>query len=91
MSTQHTKGPWKVAPDFSIVSEHAYYKIAEIVAGDRDGECEANASLIAAAPELLEALQAALEALRGSAGFDEINNAKKQVKAAIAKATGSAA
>jgi hypothetical protein len=38
--------------------------------------------------ELLEALQAALEALRGSAGFDEINNAKKQVKAAIAKATG---
>jgi len=37
--------------------------------------------------ELLEALQAALEALRGSAGFDEINNAKKQVKAAIAKAT----
>jgi hypothetical protein len=37
---------------------------------------------------LLKALQAALDALRGSAGFDEINNAKKQVKAAIAKATG---
>jgi hypothetical protein len=49
---------------------------------------EADARLIAAAPDLLDALQAALEALRGSAGFDEINNAKKQGKAAIAKATG---
>ena len=41
--------------------------------------------------ELLGALQAALEALRGSAGPDEISNVKKQGKAAIAKATGSAA
>ena len=86
--SKHTPGPWHVFKDSSIYSKHADYTLAEIVAGMTDEECDANARLIAAAPELLKALQAALDALRGSAGFDEINNAKKQVKAAIAKATG---
>jgi hypothetical protein len=38
--------------------------------------------------ELLEALRAASEALRGWAGPDETSNAKNQALAAIAKATG---
>ena len=101
--TQHTKGQWSILPEecdkpyIRIRGNRlgGRYKIANVVTPIYDGggsqeaeETRANARLIAAAPELLEALQAALEALRGSAGFDEINNAKKQVKAAIAKATG---
>jgi hypothetical protein len=55
--SKHTKGPWHVFKDSSIYSKHADYTLAEIVAGMTDGECDANARLIAAAPELLEALR----------------------------------
>jgi hypothetical protein len=51
-------------------------------------ECFANARLIAAAPELLEALQVAAVALR-SARYSEMP-AYEIARAAIAKATGSA-
>jgi len=54
---KYTKGSWKVAPDLSIYSDQSYYKIAEIVAGDNDGECEANAQLIASAPDLVKTLE----------------------------------
>ena len=101
--TQYTKGQWSVLPEecdkpyirIRGTCLGGRYKIANVVTPIYEGansqeaeETRANARLIAAAPELLEALQAALEALRGSAGFDEINNAKKHGKAAIAKATG---
>jgi hypothetical protein len=55
--TKYTKGSWKVAPDLSIYSDQSYYKIAEIVAGDNDGECEANAQLIASAPDLVKTIE----------------------------------
>ena len=64
--TGYTPGPW-------TVDRHgtAYYPL-RVVAGNRevvafhawDDEKEANARLIAAAPELLEALKAALPGLR---------------------------
>jgi hypothetical protein len=97
MTTQHTPGPWtfnlttgvirSISEEFPNCRQPVICDLRRWPSGDTTYIDSANAHLIAAAPELLEALQAALEALRGSAGFDEINNAKKQVKAAIAKAT----
>jgi hypothetical protein len=64
MSTKHTPGPWRVAPanlypsgiNIDSVSVNKYVCL---VAGNRDDEQgQADARLIAAAPELLEALQA---------------------------------
>jgi hypothetical protein len=67
MKTKHTPGPWMVKHSeskiaFNVISTAlgAKYKIAicpyiHIVLGER-GEAEANAKLIAAAPELLETL-----------------------------------
>ena len=88
MSEKHTQGPWKVAPDFSIVSEHAYYKIAEIVAGDREGECEANASLIAASPDLLKAAQDVLSHKRGEDDWLILSIHCRALEDAVKKATG---
>lgn len=65
---QHTKGPWTVEEQQSD-PEHGPYRIearAVTVAGDVSGiggEAEANARLIAAAPDLLEALEGMLGAL----------------------------
>lgn len=92
MSTKHTPGPWVVKPveneqgGFDIDSEYGYH-IAETIGG-LDYEEEANARLIAAAPDLLEALRELLEACKdakfASDPFDSMPNART----AIAKATG---
>lgn len=64
MKTQHTPGPWKHYPGRdTILSEHPDYLhsvIAKIATGENREEENANAKLIAAAPELLEACKAAL-------------------------------
>jgi hypothetical protein len=86
--SKHTPGPWDIAKGKTYCAIRTDERVIADMRLVGLHHNEANARLIAAAPELLDALQAALEALRGSAGFDEINNAKKQVKAAIAKATG---
>jgi hypothetical protein len=57
-------------------------------------EREANAHLIAAAPELLEALREVMARFldaREAAGLDRNSDAAKRARAAIAKATGAAA
>ncbi len=54
---EHTKGPWRVtgtAQDFVVRNKGAIY-VAGIGRAQGDGQPEANARLIAAAPELLEA------------------------------------
>lgn len=92
---KHTKGPWSVSPDnpkageYDIVSDEWF--IAGTYGGCDEVNGKANAHLIAAAPDLLEAAQSALELLtcvemervkiRGKAA--DI----KALKAAIAKAT----
>lgn len=68
---QHTPGPWttdvtqRMRHDNTIPVRHADGKMVAFAADfnqyDRDAEVEANARLIAAAPELLAACQAALE------------------------------
>ena len=65
---KHTKGEWEVDKDathcnYDCVNSSMAYRVKtddwDIAAvwKDADGDCEANANLIAAAPELLEALQ----------------------------------
>lgn len=58
--SKHTSGPWKVSNsdnELSVVTGDDKYLISKIVGDDRIPGCEdqANARLIAAAPDLLEA------------------------------------
>lgn len=71
---QHTQGPWIINLDPRYPSEPCIDAVIDGVvwhvalchnaAGPEDGSAEANARLIAAAPELLATLRAALPALR---------------------------
>lgn len=102
--TKHTPGPWDIHGDFKeihpLVDEDGLKVIADI---DPDNthleESKANAALIAAAPDMLEALQYAKEALKDIMGASdngecysakELNNifgyVVEKARAAIAKA-----
>lgn len=103
MNTKHTPGPWDVEIDERIDERGLYYVagynihsredgavvgIEGICCGPRD---EANARLIAAAPELLAACAGLLDALRTSGVSNgAIRFAEDQARAAIAKAEGRA-
>lgn len=96
--TEHTPGPWKVYNAFDLIRKPGS------VAFERIGtpivtvlECnegydivatKADAQLIAAAPDLLAACEAALEAIRSDADIDWMLNVESQCRAAIAKARG---
>lgn len=93
----HTPGPWKLNAgviEALVDPENSQSYIAPICDVDMDWSTEiykANAHLIAAAPELLEALKSLLEASREldqSATHDGLNNCKAitQARAAIRKA-----
>ncbi len=101
--TKHTPGPWKfsaesIDPEWSVVTTAGGSVIANV--NDRHDQ-PANASLIAAAPDMLEALKEALSHLDENARFlrdiqahagkvsDAFSSADK-VRAAIAKAEGKA-
>jgi hypothetical protein len=93
--SKHTPGPWSVGPWFDnygepeIIIEHkadAGNLVIAVALGGLVGQ-EANARLIAAAPDLLEALNAMLTHM----GMDEDEWNKPtfdQARAAIAKAIG---
>ena len=91
--SKHTPGPWSYIGNGDVVARSENYCGGEkdiasvfLTANDED---EANSRLIAAAPDLLEALR---EVLNNPAGdydaSDGYENAVKQARAAIAKATG---
>ena len=95
----HTPGPWAIEKDSKdIVKVRAYATVATCTtAGLWDSkrtqvispeECMANARLIAAAPELLEALEACNEAMSYMSEYDIPINLPEKAKAAIAKARG---
>lgn len=66
MVFKHTRGPWRVANGVQIRSDR--HQIAKVWMM-RDGEGVANATLIAAAPDLLDVLiraKDAIEALDGT-------------------------
>lgn len=96
----HTPGPWRYLPENGSPTTGQH-----MIAGGKpgylaevrdcgSGDIKANARLIAAAPDLLEALRATLRCLewheqRHGVGMDA--KAVKDARAAIAKATGEAA
>ena len=94
--SKHTPGPWSAKdrdnqiaiPLKSIDCERIGFSVC-FVNGHRENEAKANARLIAAAPELLEALQrlsAQCERMR-MLGQSQ-SNAERNAAAVLAKATG---
>ena len=103
MTNQHTPGPWHVGignGDGSIFPEvgrtrledggTTLYPIAQVNRGWNAVEDDANARLIAAAPDLLAALRNVIASYRAN-DPDSMANAINDAEAAIAKATGGAA
>lgn len=113
MSTKHTPGPWIAIHSIPEEGSECFWLRAQpggticrgfsqeigTINGPQSGEQEANARLIAAAPELLEACQAMVEwddrekdhAVDFSARIALCEVAFEKARAAIVKATGSAA
>lgn len=93
----HTLGPWAIADETDITGIENDPKngcvgpvdVAHVYLRTVLGRTEANASLIAAAPELLEALEFTLAALEDIFGKNKADvGAINVARAAIAKARG---
>ena len=88
----HTPGPWEIHPQFDScyrdISAPNHIALARVVwrfeEEDRSPSCEANAHLIAAAPDLLKALQKVFEDMND----DMPVGLRKVCYEAIAKAKG---
>jgi len=85
-----TPGPWvviKADRGFIISANYGAYDVSVVRnVGNQDNE--ANARLIAAAPDLLEACKAVVKFWDSITEEDCVNNIHVQARAAIAKATG---
>lgn len=104
MTVKHTPRPWSIhwgtaqgGSGHHIVDGTDHGELSRIATvlfhDDAEGETNANARLIAAAPDLLEALQSAHDALLVSYPLHSIDMDKRGAilgwaRAAIAKATG---
>ena len=92
MNTQHTSGPWWIGHGtLSIYSSEG--RIADLKQSANDDQDEADARLIAAAPDLLEALkeyEKFVATRRSELGTlsNEMERVNATVRAAINKATG---
>lgn len=96
---RHTPGPWTLSDDYDTVfggppDDRGSVMVANIAGDADDPENEANARLIAAAPELLEVARqyaATLEALIRQSPTDDARKVNKErlaaVQSTIAKAT----
>jgi hypothetical protein len=104
-NTQHTPGPWFITQHQAEINHIAIYyeddslrsKIADLYDGnlcEEHGTIEANASLIAAAPDLLEALERIMDYAVDGANIRDVNIFEQpqfvNAYAAIAKAKGGA-
>jgi hypothetical protein len=104
MSAQHTPGPWSIFDLHDETRLNVRGPNEEFVADCADGfysdetddwvmavESLPNARLISAAPDLLEALSEAIDALdasRGIEAYPDFQAWEAKARAAIAKATG---
>ena len=94
---KHTPGPWRIIerPESTVwiqgqQDENGYREVCTLpnyLLLQRE-KTEANARLIAAAPELLEALKACVHAMDSATRFDGNTRPFDDARAAIAKATG---
>lgn len=93
--TQHIPGPWAVVNDGDDKEDPILHIVAEdgvvIATGLEFGlnyeRCQANARLIAAAPDLLEALQTLIDALPEDGEWGHFLDIKQAARAALRKAT----
>lgn len=94
MTTKHTPGPWTYLNDNGVKridSKQGLITLLDNAFGEylHDSvENDANANLIAAAPDLLAALQTILDAWEKNRPFSLYKNEIQTGRAAIAKATG---
>ena len=92
--SKHTPGPWEIEEHYHFgyrwISWPQHSQLAQVVwcmeYEDRSPECEASAHLIAAAPEMLEALENLLKVHEGEGGTQ--HHAGDMARVAIAKAKG---
>jgi len=82
--SEHTPGPWIIDSDDGDIIEvvSGDYFIADVHRLEPKDEWRANARLIAAAPELLEALEELVDL------YEYEDNVSRDARAAIAKARG---
>ena len=59
-NTLHTPGPWQVSPYGNITSKSLTVAKVEQMPGNYESEKQENARIIAAAPEMLQALERAV-------------------------------
>lgn len=88
----HTPGPWFIGASLGIHTNNGMPYIANVPTGRGDKQREANARLIAAAPELLAFAKWAMGQLCGDSGtgesyWEQFQEFRKG-KSAIAKAEG---
>lgn len=89
----HTPGPWKVIEPFDVYDEWRVAiddndpGVAVVAVMDSQSENEANAHLIASAPELYAALKALLD--WSTSEYQSNARIDAQARAALAKAEGS--
>lgn len=87
----HTPGLWSIGPHQRIISRGWGIRISDdsaiaYVLGEKNPELQANARLIAAAPDILEALQRLIDA-PGHGTHEAMRRAYEAASAAVAKAT----
>lgn len=92
MSAQHTPGPWRIGVSSAVEGrafDGSWKFVAFPVRGGTPDQADTNARLIAAAPELLAALKAALAEIGGEGGIGAVVDVLESAgRAAIAKAEG---
>lgn len=92
MSTQHTPGPWhrniRAAGKYPTVYAGRNAHIAVVKQAASPEETEANIDLIAAAPDLLDALRMIADWADSNVADPALNGPLGYARAAIAKATG---
>lgn len=92
MSTSHTPGPWKITQDTTsgqFVTDTKVRDKTNGVIAVMHINSKPNAKLIAAAPDMLDALNIALMCMIGYTHRNEvIDNAIEKINEAINKATG---
>ena len=96
--SKHTPGPWEIKrhfdPGYKFISAPKHSGLAQVVwcmeDEDRSPACEANAHLIAAAPDLLEALEELVDLFGGlvSGEYPPDGFTTQPARDAIAKARG---
>jgi hypothetical protein len=100
--SKHTKGPWHIGAgngEGSVFADTGrtrleqggttLYSICSVTLGWNDAEDAANARLIAAAPQMLDALHEVLALLNNpDADGTDANRVEREILAVIAKATG---